>query len=114
MYEERLWAVAERLRHVSLDQRDGVAAIRMYGREPSNLLYIDPPYIRKDRYRYSVDHEVLLKAVSEARAHIVISGYASQLYDTYLKDWERHVFPTFAGGRGTKIVPREEIVWVKC
>lgn len=93
---------------------------------PETLFYVDPPYVMSTRtsvkstsggryYRHEMsddEHLALIKRLQNVKGMVVISGYASDMYDDALRDWNRHTFKARASGhRGT--VVREEVVWVK-
>lgn len=112
-YRRRLHPVAERLRSVSLECRPALEVIAAYGREGA-LLYVDPPYLGSTRsssgYKHEMksdaEHEALLDALLTTDAHVVLSGYASDLYETALADWTRHEMSTRTQG-----ADRLEVVW---
>ncbi|WP_457833398.1 DNA adenine methylase [Nocardia asiatica] len=116
-YVDRFAAVARRLHAVSLECRPALELIESYGRSAEVCLYVDPPYLGSTRngtnYAHempsSAEHEQLLVALLRARAAVVLSGYASELYDTALTGWSRVEIPTFNGNAGTGA--RTEIVW---
>lgn len=54
------------------------------------------------------DHEELLKEILQNRAKIMVSGYESDMYNDYLKEWNKVYFNSCAEqGR-----PRQEVVWI--
>ena len=90
------------------------------------LFYLDPPYVKSTRtsitstsgvryYNHEMedkDHIDLINRAKSLNGMVVISGYASDLYDHALSDWGRYTFASRAAGhRGT--VNREEVVWIK-
>lgn len=95
-YRDRMPPAARRLARVSLECRDAIDVISDYGQMESTLLYVDPPYIPETRtggkYRHEVDashHLDLLAALNVCRAHVALSGYASELYESHLPGWHR-------------------------
>ena len=87
-YVARMAAAAERLHHVSLECRPALELVEWYGRSPGVLLYVDPPYLRSTRnsgaYRHEMteaDHRDLAAALHDVKASVVLSGYASEMYD---------------------------------
>ena len=75
---------------------DAITVLRSLAPTSEDLIYSDPPFVldtRKVRcYRHEytqVDHERLLEVLLSTPAHVVISGYRSDLYDTRLRDWHR-------------------------
>lgn len=82
---------------------------------PDVVLYCDPPYVmsaRKSQRPYyrcewtDADHVEFLEKARSASCRVVISGYASALYDARLSDWRHFSFPV-ATRRGGAI----EHVW---
>ncbi|WP_280381022.1 DNA adenine methylase [Nocardia wallacei] len=116
-YVARLAAAAERLHAVSLECRPALEVIEAYGRSAEVCLYVDPPYLGSTRngtnYAHEMpsaaEHEQLLDALLRARAAVVLSGYASELYDTALAGWTRVEIPAFNGNANDGA--RTEIVW---
>ncbi|KRA17966.1 DNA methylase [Lysobacter sp. Root604] len=82
--------------------------------EEEALIYADPPYLPSTRKRERVyrfdyveqDHLALLEALQRQPCRVMISGYASPLYEQTLKSWNRHAFLAKAHDG-----LREEIVW---
>lgn len=117
-YVTRMAAAAERLQHVSLECRPALEVIDKFGRFDANCLYVDPPYLAETRssgtYQTEMsspeEHEQLLEALQRARASVVLSGYASDLYDVSLSDWCRIEIPTTTGQGGTR-QDRTEVIW---
>jgi len=116
-YVDRMAAAAERLHHVSLESAPGLDMIEKYGAFESVCLYVDPPYLGTTRcrnYRTEMtsegDHQALLDALMRARASVVLSGYASDLYDEALAGWSRIELPS-ATGQGNTYASRTEVIW---
>ena len=65
--------------------------------EGTELLYCDPPYLKrtrrsKRRYRFDYedcDHEALLELLARVPCQVMVSGYASALYEARLRGWRR-------------------------
>jgi DNA adenine methylase len=55
-------------------------------------------------------HRELADALLEARAAVVLSGYASPLYDELYGAWHREEIPTF-NGNATGDRRRVEVLW---
>ncbi|WP_236724553.1 DNA adenine methylase [Mycobacterium avium] len=116
-YVDRMAAAAERLHKVSLECRPGLEVIHAYGAFESTCLYVDPPYLGSTRHRnYRTEmandgeHAELLDALLSAKAAVVLSGYANDLYDTVLADWSRIEIPT-STGQGGAHQARTEVIW---
>src|SRR5215471_8430104 len=64
------------------------------------LNYCDPPYYHPTRTAPKVyDHEMtegehreLLAVLRSSKGKVILSGYANDLYDGVLTDWNRHTF----------------------
>jgi len=115
-------AITKRLKGTVLENTDASHLIdRTDG--PNTLFYLDPPYMMDTRssmkgglkyYRHEMtdrDHEQLLEKVLTLKGKVVISGYASVLYQDMLKEFTKHTFESRASSKkGT--VMREECVWI--
>lgn len=118
-YVERMPEAALRLRGVSLECRDGLDVARDYGRHPNVLLYIDPPYLRSSRnstgYRCEMgraeQHEALAEVLHDASAAVVLSGYASDLYEDLYGDWHQAELAAFTGNGAAGGGDRVEVLW---
>ena len=119
-YSARLAPAAARLQNVSLECRPAVEIVAAYGKERTNLLYVDPPYItnkgtrRGGEYRVEMtraaEHQELLDACLSADAAVVVSGYSSEVYDAALSGWYRYEIPMVTG-QGSGHGRRVEVVW---
>lgn len=106
--------IAERLRMVQIENRTAVEVIKRFDYK-TVFMYIDPPYLLGTRtgrqYMHEMsdsDHEELLKILLQSSAKIMISGYESDMYNDYLKEWNKVYFSSCTEqGR-----PRQEIVWI--
>lgn len=92
----RMEQVAQRLRRVALESRDALDVINDYGRSPGVCIYADPPYLgstRATNYGRELtsgdQHRALADALRDCRASVILSGYASPLYDDLYGDWHR-------------------------
>ena len=106
--------VAERLRMVQIENRPAVEIIERFDYE-NVFMYLDPPYVLETRsqkqYKHEMtdtDHEEMLKILLKSHAKIMISGYDSDMYNTYLSGWKKRTFASCAE-RGSF---RKEIVWM--
>ena len=106
--------VAERLRKVQIENMPAVDLMKRF-RYPNVLIYADPPYVLHTRagkqYKHEMtdqDHIELLEVLDKHPGPVLLSGYASQLYDERLQHWERKTAKALAeGGR-----QREEVLWM--
>lgn len=121
-YPDCLPAIIERLRGVVIESRD--ARLVMAAHDGAETLhYVDPPYLPETRspankydlkhrmYRHELsrdDHAELLTFLRSLRGGVILSGYASALYDDALSDWRRVEIDAFADGAR----PRKEILWI--
>ena len=87
---------AMRLGMVTLESRDAVEMVQEYGSDPSVCIYADPPYLgstRASNYRLEMLeddlHVRLAEALRNCRASVVLSGYASPLYEELYAGWHR-------------------------
>ncbi|MFE7799049.1 DNA adenine methylase [Nocardia sp. NPDC057440] len=116
-YVQRLGVVAERLHSVSLECRPAVEVIAAFGQSADVCLYVDPPYLGSVRtgasyvheMRADAEHTELLEQLLDCRSAVVVSGYASDLYDTALAGWTRIEISAFNGNGNTGA--RTEVVW---
>lgn len=91
------WIVAAqaRLKQVQIEHKDALQLIRQFN-HPKVLIYNDPPYMLSTRrcranYRHEMDdaaHEELLDVLNRHRGVVMLSGYANELYDAKLQDWQ--------------------------
>lgn len=79
---------------VQIEHMDALRMIERYD-NPDVLMYLDPPYVRSTRrsgrlYNHEMtddDHMRMLELVAKSRAQIILSGYASDMYDDALQGW---------------------------
>lgn len=114
-------AFHERLRGVVIEGRDATDCMRQHD-APRTLHYVDPPYLHESRSRHTLrtgkgyqhelklDQHVELAAVLRALSgYVVLSGYATPLYDRELyADWHRVERPAKADGG----LSRVEVLWL--
>jgi DNA adenine methylase len=120
-YPLSLQLASERLRGVVIECRAGADVIRQHD-APGTLHYVDPPYARVTRsahtlrkgkgYRHEMtddDHRALAEVLRAAEGMVVLSGYASDLYDSELyAGWDRREKSTQADGARA----RTEVLWL--
>ena len=118
-YVSRIAPDARRLVGVSLECRPALEMVAAYGQHPGNLLYVDPPYLGSVRpgseYRHEMrgdeEHRELLENLLGCRASVVLSGYASPLYDDLLCTWSRREIAARTGNGSGGSQARTEVVW---
>lgn len=111
---EKILTVTDRLRGVQIECQPAVKLIERY-RRPEVLIYADPPYILSTRnnrmYKHEMrdaDHEQLLEGLLLHPGPVLLSGYAHDLYDDRLNDWQRVTKRVQAeAGRS-----RTEVLWI--
>lgn len=111
----RLLEAAERLRGVQIECSPAVELIKRFNYR-NVLIYLDPPYLgetrRKAQYQKEMmsrrEHEELLAAALEHKGPVLVSGYASSLYDGMLKGWSREEAVTRCQSGGQ----RTEVLWM--
>lgn len=124
---DRFAACAERLASVSIECRPATEVIdRLAGKDA--LVYADPPYLDETRRGsrggrssdYGVDmgdpleHKELAKALHSTVATVILSGYASPLYDELYGDWwtaERQINSSAGNRRNANATRRIERIW---
>ncbi|WP_430229628.1 DNA adenine methylase [Paraburkholderia tropica] len=121
LYPSSVAAAGQRLSGVLIENRPAIEVMRAHD-APSTLHFIDPPYMHGTRvmdgsnryYRFEMtdaEHADLLQAACDLQGMAVVSGYASELYETMLGGWVRHEKEArISAGRGTAI--RTEVVWL--
>lgn len=119
-YAGRIAQAARRIQKVSLECRPAVELVEAYGSDRNTLLYVDPPYTvdkgirRGGEYRVEMRsenaHQELAEACLACDAAVVVSGYASELWDSALADWYRWEIPMITS-QGSGDGRRTEIVW---
>lgn len=119
-YRQRFAPAAARLIGVSLEARPAFELIETYGAHERTLLYVDPPYLGSVRqwgnqYRHEMrgddEHRQLAEALRDVKSAVVLSGYASDLYDIELyPNWHRHEIPT-QNSQGGARSERTEVLW---
>lgn len=122
---ERFELCARRLEGVAIENRPAVECIRRYG-VAGALVYADPPYRADTRrglakrtgdypveYNTEEDHRELAEALQATPAAVLLSGYASPLYDELYCGWDRVEREVPAGSSTHAGTTRRatEVVW---
>lgn len=100
---------------VQIEHMDAMRLIERYN-NPDVLMYLDPPYVRSTRsggklYRHEMgddDQRQLLDMVTQSKAKIILSGYASALYAEVLQGWRTET----AWSQTTSTKMAEETIWM--
>ena len=111
---ETLLLAAERLKNAQIEKMDAIKLIKsLHGRDV--FVYVDPPYLQSTRKKYLYNHEMddeqhiqLLKALTDSDCKIMISGYDNELYEKYLKNWNKATKNTTAECS----IKRTETIWM--
>lgn len=120
-YPGSLAAVVTRLAGVVIENGDALAVSERHD-GPQTLHYFDPPYVHetrsignpycaKHKYRHELDdvgHATLLDRIESLQGMVVLSGYASPLYDKRLTHWRRVERAALADGARA----RTEVLWI--
>ena len=117
---EGLPAVHARLRRIAILNQPALNVIRSQD-GPGTLFYLDPVYLPDTRtskkafgpFEMTVEeHEELLDAITGLQGMVMISGYASELYDGRLRAWDRREFELPNNASNGKQKRRmKEVVW---
>ncbi len=112
----------DRLRRIQILFQPAEEAICRFD-HPDALIYCDPPYLHETRdpnsrdvygkEMTSVEHRQLGELLNKCRSKVVLSGYASELYDEIFKSWRRVEFDIAnhsAGGH--KKTRKCEVIWL--
>lgn len=120
-YVDRIERAAARIRHVTLECLPAIEAVDRYGRDPENLLYVDPPYLYTTRSKSSVyahemgdqaSHRELAEHLHAVRSAVVLSGYPDPLYEDLYADWHRLELRAGTGQANAKgYQERTEVLW---
>ncbi len=117
-YPDSLATIVERLRGVVIERRHAHEVLTAHD-GPDTLHYVDPPYVHSTRqkgnlenYRYEMtddDHRQLAAVLKTLRGGVIVSGYASPLYDQELfSSWHRAARAARADGA----LARTEVLWL--
>ena len=117
-YPSALPGLISRLQGVVIENRDALACMVQHD-GLDTVHYVDPPYLpetrslssRHDAYLHEMsveDHNRLLGGVLSLIGMVIVSGYASALYDKALAGWGRLERAALADGAK----PRTEVLWI--
>jgi len=107
--------IRQRMTGVVIENTD---ALRLIPRMDAHhtLFYVDPPYVPDSRsgkyYRHEMSeecHRELAGVLHACKGMVILSGYASELYDRELyADWHREDCPAYTDGAHA----RTEVLWI--
>lgn len=120
-YPDCIPAFVERLRGVVIENRAAADVMRGFD-GPDTLHYVDPPYVHDTRgpgspngvrHMYAnemtdADHDELADCLGSLSGMVIVSGYASDLYDRLFADWHRFEVRALADGAAE----RTEYLWL--
>lgn len=112
---DTITVAAERMRGVVIERRPAIQVMQSHD-GPQTLHYVDPPYLPETRdagrdYRHEMtveDHIDLIAALRDLQGSVILSGYASEMYDEALRGWRRIEIKT----RADRAAERTEILWL--
>lgn len=114
---EGLPEIVQRLQRVQVENAPALEVIQRYD-TPDTLFYLDPPYVHESRgdskaYGHEMtdwEHRNLAELLHEVEGRVVLSGYASSLYDEIYSDWIQITAPekTCNSSKGK----RQECLWM--
>ena len=106
--------VAQRLKMVQIENRPAIELIKSFNHN-NVLIYADPPYLLSTRCRKMYSHEMtnqdhieLLETLLRHTGPVMLSGYDSDLYNTYLRGWRKDTI----AARAEQSKPRTECLWM--
>lgn len=124
---DRFDAVAARLLHVTIENRDALELLASMN-VPDAVVYADPPYLISTRsamrrrpggdyaheFATEEEHRSLAEVLQAHQGTVLLSGYPSGLYDELYAAWhrvERRVVRRSSNGRSSKLPHAVEVVW---
>ena len=116
---EGLPVLGERLQEVFIYNKPAVEVIKSFN-NPNTLLYLDPPYLQETRvsknaYTFEMttdDHIELANVLKKFQGKVILSGYASPLYNRLYKGWTvcKRKVTNHASQQKTKKT-KTEVIW---
>lgn len=108
--------IVGRLKQAQIECQPAVDLIKRFNYD-NVLIYADPPYLLstrklKKQYAHEMsenDHIELLETLIQHKGPVLLSGYDSELYNSYLSTWGNYQIETTA----EKGLPRTEKLWIK-
>jgi len=113
---DTILSVIGRLQGVVIEALDYKGIIKKNDTK-NTLFYVDPPYLSECRdrgndYRHEFtkdDHVELGHILNNAAGSVIVSGYASKLYEELYRGWKLEKCISRTAGNTN----REEIIWIK-
>lgn len=117
-----LRAISLQVQGVEITCSDACDLLAAWGQDSSFLFYLDPPYMHTTRTAtkaygsFEIDtakHRQIAELANNAQAAIAISGYDSEEYNFWFKDWKRIAWemPVHAGQSSRKRY-KIEVLWL--
>lgn len=119
---DRLFEVAARLRDICIEHDPAIPVIKRFD-APTTLFYCDPPYTHGERslrwaenaYRYEMtdeDHRELAAVLNDVKGMVVLSGYASDLYEELYGGWHQVKRTVNTDGKAGHPGKAVEVLWL--
>ena len=125
---DELKLIRDRLREddPAIYSTNATTLIPIFGSDPKNFLYLDPPYLHSTRKSKKVyakemtekDHRVMLARILRCKCRVMLSGYHSPLYDRVFTRWAHRGWHFVEmeranhAGQGMIKERRTEVVWL--
>lgn len=117
---EALHAVTERLKGVTIENRDAFAVVAQQD-SPATFFYCDPPYPHftrgshcKNQYRFEMetdDHRQLAQTLRTIKGKAMVSSYPNPLYDELYAGWRRAQREHSKAGQVGRVASME-VIWM--
>ena len=104
-------ALSERMRDVTIENRNAVDLLRRLAKTKDYAIYCDPPYAGTLSKQYSVggvDRDALAEALTAQQGPVMVSGYGGE-WDCL--GWSSQGFTTMFVDAGGVSTEREERIW---
>ena len=118
-YPDHLAQFCRRLSGVVIENRPAIEVIQAHD-TPQTLHYVDPPYLHATRNMQrgnaayacemtDVEHVELAQVLNSLQGMVMLSGYASSLYDELFTGWRRVERRAHADGARDRV----EVLWLR-
>lgn len=118
---EHFEVIRQRLQGVTIEQSDACRVMLEHD-SAETLHYVDPPYVHSTRsaragrsrhgYRFELtdeQHEELGRVLNGLQGAVIVSGYASELYEELFAGWDR----LERGHHALNAADRTEVLWMR-